>query len=129
MLAVLNALKSPEFNPLVDIPSTGSSSPRDSETSHMASDTASVSSSMTGSDDHTPDLGMPPPPPPPKWPDSPQSQKPMSVCFQEGVSGVRGKPGGLGQETTEGKGEKGPSSKEKRKKGSKQGKKEKKSKG
>ena len=69
-MAVLNALRSPAFQAELGIaPSTGSSSPRDSETGfHMGSETGSVSSSMTGgSDDHHQDMAMPPPPPPPTW--------------------------------------------------------------
>ena len=70
IMAVLNALRSPAFQAELGIaPSTGSSSPRDSETGfHMGSETGSISSSMTGgSDDHHQDMGMPPPPPPPTW--------------------------------------------------------------
>ena len=69
IMAVLNALRSPAFQAELGIASsTGSSSPRDSETGfHMASETASLSSSMTGSEGHSHDLGMPPPPPPPTW--------------------------------------------------------------
>lgn len=70
IMAVLNALRSPAFQAELGIaPSTGSSSPRDSETGfHMGSETGSVSSSMTGgSDDHHQDMAMPPPPPPPTW--------------------------------------------------------------
>ena len=48
--------------------STGSSSPRDSEAGfHATSETASLSGSLTGSDDLTRDDVMPPPPPPPTW--------------------------------------------------------------
>lgn len=70
-MAVLNALRSPAFQAELGIgSSTGSSSPRDSETGYqMASETGSISSSMSGgSHDHHPD--MPPPPPPPSWPQS-----------------------------------------------------------
>lgn len=68
-MAVLNALRSPAFQAELGLTSsTGSSSPRDSDTGHhMASETASLSSSMTGSEGHSQDLGMPPPPPPPSW--------------------------------------------------------------
>ena len=69
IMAVLNALRSPAFQAELGITSsTGSSSPRDSDTGfHVASETGSISSSMTGgSDDHHQDL-MPPPPPPPTW--------------------------------------------------------------
>ena len=68
IMAVLNALRSPAFQAELGIgSSTGSSSPRDSETGYqMASETGSISSSMSGgSHDHHPD--MPPPPPPPSW--------------------------------------------------------------
>ena len=67
-MAVLNALRSPAFQAELGIgSSTGSSSPRDSETGYqMASETGSISSSMSGgSHDHHSD--MPPPPPPPSW--------------------------------------------------------------
>lgn len=70
IIAVLNALRSPAFQAELGLtPSTGSSSPRDSETGyHMASETGSISSSMSGgSHDHHQDLAMPPPPPPPSW--------------------------------------------------------------
>ena len=69
IMAVLNALRSPAFQAELGLTSsTGSSSPRDSDTGlHMASETASLSSSMTGSEGHSQDLGMPPPPPPPSW--------------------------------------------------------------
>lgn len=70
IMAVLNALRSPAFQAELGLTSsTGSSSPRDSEMGfHMASETVSLSSSMTGgSDDHSHDLAMPPPPPPPTW--------------------------------------------------------------
>lgn len=68
IMAVLNALRSPAFQAELGIgSSTGSSSPRDSETGYqMASETGSISSSMSGgSHDHHPD--MPPPPPAPSW--------------------------------------------------------------
>ena len=66
-MAVLNALRSPAFQAELGLTSsTGSSSPRDSDTGlHMASETGSLSGSMTGSEGHSQDLGMPPPPPPP----------------------------------------------------------------
>ena len=69
IMAVLNALRSPAFQAELGLTSsTGSSSPRDSDAGpHMASETASLSSSMTGSEGHSQDLGMPPPPPPPSW--------------------------------------------------------------
>ena len=68
-MAVLNALRSPAFQAELGLTSsTGSSSPRDSDTGlHMASETGSLSGSMTGSEGHSQDLGMPPPPPPPSW--------------------------------------------------------------
>ena len=116
MLAVLTALKSPDFNPLIDIPSTASSSPRDS---HVTSDTASVSSSMTSGDDHTHDIGMPPPPPPPKWPE------PQKAANET----AKVKVGGVGREDAERAGESGSSGKDKRKKNAGKTKKEKKPKG
>ena len=69
IMAVLNALRSPAFQAELGLTSsTGSSSPRDSDTGHhMASETGSLSGSMTGSEGHSQDLGMPPPPPPPSW--------------------------------------------------------------
>ena len=67
IMAVLNALRSPAFQAELGLTSsTGSSSPRDSDPGfHMPSETASLSGSMTGSEGHSHDLGMPPPPPPP----------------------------------------------------------------
>ena len=70
IMAVLNALRSPAFQAELGLASsTGSSSPHESEAGfHMASETASLSSSVTtGSEDHSQDMAMPPPPPPPTW--------------------------------------------------------------
>lgn len=82
-MAVLNALRSPAFQAELGLTSsTGSSSPRDSDTGvHMASETASLSSSMTGSEGHSQDLGMPPPPPPPSWSQSAYSSDSLGRDF------------------------------------------------
>ena len=94
IMAVLNALRSPAFQAELGIaPSTGSSSPRDSETGfHMGSETGSVSSSMTGgSDDHHQDMAMPPPPPPPTW--SQSGHAPDNVPRDHHVSFKSNSPG------------------------------------
>lgn len=83
IMAVLNALRSPAFQAELGLTSsTGSSSPRDSDTGvHMASETVSLSSSMTGSEGHSQDLGMPPPPPPPSWSQSAYSSDSLGRDF------------------------------------------------
>ena len=56
IIAVLNALKSPVVNPGLEfvIPSTGSSSPQESDGGHpVSSDTASLASSATAGEDHS----------------------------------------------------------------------------
>ena len=83
-MAVLNALRSPAFQAELGIASsTGSSSPRDSDTGyHMASETGSISSGMTaGSDDHHQDSAMPPPPPPPSWSQSENKPREYNVSL------------------------------------------------
>ena len=85
-MAVLNALRSPAFQAELGIgSSTGSSSPRDSETGYqMASETGSISSSMSGgSHDHHPD--MPPPPPPPSWSQSDTMPRDYNVSMNASV--------------------------------------------
>lgn len=86
IMAVLNALRSPAFQAELGIgSSTGSSSPRDSETGYqMASETGSISSSMSGgSHDHHPD--MPPPPPPPSWSQSDTMPRDYNVSMNASV--------------------------------------------
>lgn len=95
IMAVLNAIRSPAFQAELGIaPSTGSSSPRDSETGfHTASETGSISSGMTaGSDDHHHDLTMPPPPPPPMHAqtESVPREYSVSTCMNHMILGLNG---------------------------------------